>query len=242
MELAADSLERLIPEELQPGDVTGRETLRLHLERYEFAARYARGGRVLDIACGVGYGTQLLADRSAEEVALVGVDVSQAALDYARRHYGGKGIEYLTANAMEFHDPAGFDLIVSLETVEHLPAPAEFVTRLACMLRPLGVLVTSVPTTPSVDLNPHHCHDFTEGSFRRLVRPHGLRELEVLRQVQPVRLGSLLTRHEARMREVRRNIPAYYLRHPAAFGRRVWSTLTRGFAIRYLTIALQRPD
>ena len=42
MQLDAASLERLVPDELQPGDVTGEEALRISLERYGFAARYAR--------------------------------------------------------------------------------------------------------------------------------------------------------------------------------------------------------
>ena len=58
MELDAESLERIVPDELRAGERTGEETLRLSLERYEFAARVLRPGRVLDLACGVGYGTR----------------------------------------------------------------------------------------------------------------------------------------------------------------------------------------
>ena len=60
MELDADSLERLVPERLSPEDLAGQETLRLHVERYAFAAEHALPGRLLDLACGVGYGTRIL--------------------------------------------------------------------------------------------------------------------------------------------------------------------------------------
>lgn len=242
MELASDSLERLVPEQLEPGDVTGRETLRLHVERYAFAADFARGGRVLDIACGVGYGTRLLADRGAGAVSVVGVDVSEAAVAHAREHYGGAGVEFRLADAMRFEDETGFDLIVSLETIEHLPDPAGFLLRLGTLLRQGGTLVASVPTTPSVDLNPHHRHDFTEASFRRLLEPLGLEEIGALHQVQPVKVGALLLRSEARMSDLRRNLPLWYLRHPTALLRRVWSTLTRGFTNHYVTLACRRPS
>ena len=240
MEVASDSLERLVPDELAPGDVTGRETLRLHLERYEFAARHARGGRLLDIACGVGYGTALLAEKSPDAVSALGVDVSPQALTYAREHYASDAVEFRAADAMEFCDEEGFDLIVSLETIEHLPDPRGFLGRVAELLRPGGVLVASVPTTPSVDLNPHHCHDFSEASFRRLIAPLGLQEIEALRQVQPVRLRSLLLRSETRMKDLRRNLPLWYLQHPAALLLRIGSTLRHGFANHYLTLACRR--
>lgn len=240
MDLAPHSLERLIPDELEPDDVTGRETLRLHLERYEFAARQARGGRVLDMACGVGYGSRLLCDRATEPTEVIGVDISEPALDYARSHYARDGLRYRGCDAMRFEDPDGFDLIVSLETIEHLPNPAAFVRRLPNLLRPGGVLVASVPTTPSVDLNPHHTHDFSEASFRRLLAPLGLVEFDAFRQVQPVAIATILLRRETRMADLRHNLPLWYLQHPGAFARRIWTTLTHGFANHYLTLALRR--
>ena len=239
MMLDSDSLVRLVPDELASGDTTGLETLDLHLARYVFATRHARPGRLLDIACGVGYGTRLLADRSEAALSALGVDISESAIAYARERYGGGAVDYRAANAMTFEDPAGFDTIVSLETVEHLEAPEAFVARLVSMLRPEGVLVASVPTTPSVDINPHHRHDFTESSFRRLVGRHGLREIDSLRQVQRVGLGAVLHRQEARLRDVRPNLPSYYAGHPGALLRRIASTLRHGLANHYLTLTWQ---
>ena len=66
MQLDATSLERLVPDELRSGDVTGEEALRISLERYGFAAQHARPGRLLDLACGVGYGTRFLTDHAAQ--------------------------------------------------------------------------------------------------------------------------------------------------------------------------------
>jgi SAM-dependent methyltransferase len=240
VELDADSLERIVPDELRPGDTTGEETLRLSTERYEFAARVMRPGRLLDIACGVGYGTRILTDRKAETDAL-GVDLSQGAIAYAKRSYANERTRYLAADAMRFHDADGFDTIVSIETIEHLRDPAGFVERLLSMLRPGGIVVGSVPTTPSVDANPHHLHDFTERSFRRLFSQHGLVEVDSLRQDQPFDLLSVLTRSEARMKGVRRNLTAYYLAHPRALARRALATLRHGFRNRYLTVAWRAP-
>jgi SAM-dependent methyltransferase len=231
------SLERLVPDALDACDATGAATLELHLDRYRFAARHLQPGRVLDLACGVGYGTRFLAERANAETRLVGVDVSAEAVDYARRHYDASNIEFVVSDAAAFEDPQGFETIVCLETVEHVEDPAALVAHLVGLLRPGGVLVASVPTTPSVDVNPHHRHDFSERSFRKLVACHRLREFDRLRQVQPVAPGSVLRRSEARMRDVRPNLLAWYAANPSSFCRRVAATVRYGFANRYLTLA-----
>ena len=240
MPLNSNSLERLVPDRLSPDDVTGRETLELHLERYRFAARHARAGRLLDIACGVGYGTRLLRDESQQVRSALGVDLSEECVAYARERYGCDGVEFRTGDAMEFEDPEGFDTIVSLETVEHVPHPAKLCDDRVSVLRPEGILVAAVPTTPSVDVNPHHLNDFTEKSFRRLVAGQPLEERDCLRQVQPFGMTRTLRRGEARLAELRPNLLRYYALHPGAAFRRLASTVRLGFVNCYITIAWQR--
>jgi 2-polyprenyl-3-methyl-5-hydroxy-6-metoxy-1,4-benzoquinol methylase len=237
----ADTLERLVPDDLKVGETSGYDTLQLHLERYEFAAGYASAGRLLDIACGVGYGTRLLADRCGMVTEAVGVDLSQHAIAYAKEHYADSRTGFCVADAMTFDDAAGFDTIVSLETIEHLPDPEGFVRRLVHLLRPGGFMIASAPTTPSVDANPHHLHDFTESSFRQLFQHHGFVERNSLLQVQRFALTAVLSRQEQRMRQVRRHLLAYYLMHPASLLRRLASTLRYGFVNRYRTIVWQAP-
>ncbi len=240
MQLDAASLERLVPDELRPGDVTGEEALRISLERYRFAAQRARPGRLLDIACGVGYGTRHLTDHAERLTGALGVDLSDAAIAYANERYANDRTQFRVCDAMRFEDSEGFDTIVSIETIEHLPDPEGFVEHLVGLLRPGGHLVGSVPITPSVDANPHHLHDFTDRSFRSLVGRHGLEAFDDLVQDQPFGLRAVLTRSEARLANVRRNLPAWYLRHPGSLLRRVSSTLRHGFVNRYLTVAWRR--
>lgn len=237
MPLDARSLERLVPEELRPGDVTGAEALRIGEERYRFAARHARPGRLLDLACGVGYGTRILAEEAPVELTALGVDVDPEAIAHARARYAHPRLRFEVADAMAFEDPEGFDTVVSIETLEHVPDPAALAERLVRLLRPGGVLVASVPVTPSVDANPHHLHDFSERSFRRLFEPHGLDEIAAFRQVQPWSPLAILRRSEPRLEDVRKNLPAWYLRHPDSLARRLWSTFRDGFNNKYLTVA-----
>ena len=202
MVLSSNSLERLVPDHLSPIDVTGRETLELHLERYRFAAHHARAGRLLDIACGVGYGTRLLRDESPRVDLALGVDLCEKSVAYARERYGRDGVEYRVGDAVQFQDSEGFDTIVCLETAEHLPCPAILLDNLVSLLRPTGVLVASVPTTPSVDVNPHHLQDFTESSFRHLFAQRPLAERAHLRQVQPFGVTGILTDRPSVLRDL----------------------------------------
>ncbi|MAE97410.1 MAG: SAM-dependent methyltransferase [Deltaproteobacteria bacterium] len=236
MDPSTDSLERLVPEALDADDSTGLDTLALHLARYEFAARFARSGaRILDMACGVGYGTRLLADRSSGSA--LGVDLSEEAISHARRSYAREGVDFAVADALEFGEPAGYDLVVSLETVEHVDDPVRLMRRLLELVRPGGVLVASVPTTPSTDVNPHHQSDFTRASFRAMLRDTPAREIDQLFQVQRVPIGGVLMRSEKRMADMRPNLLAYYATHPGSLLRRLASTLRHGFANHYLTLA-----
>jgi 2-polyprenyl-3-methyl-5-hydroxy-6-metoxy-1,4-benzoquinol methylase len=235
------SLERIVPDQLAEDDAFSRETLDLHLERYRFAAGHARPGRLLDMACGVGYGTDCLLAAAPDRIReVVAVDVDEEAIGYARRRYGRPGVSFIAADATGFTDDDGFDTIVSLETVEHLPDPQGFLARLAGLLRPEGVLVASVPTTPSVDVNPYHRTDFTAASFVRMLAAKGLSVRDRLVQVQPYGLRGTLFRKQERMQDLRGNLVGYYALHPLAAGRRILATLRYGFTNRYLTVSAAR--
>ncbi|MBV8570071.1 MAG: class I SAM-dependent methyltransferase [Acidobacteriaceae bacterium] len=240
MALNPASLERIIPEMLESAGTTGQPTLALHLSRYEFAARHMQPGRVLDIACGVGYGTKLLATRADSIRLAIGVDISADAIDYARARYAHDRIKFVEADALEFSDSVGFENIVSLETIEHVPDPHALLAHLVRLLRPNGTLIGSVPITPTVDVNPHHLTDFTAASFRRLGRRLGLLELDALIQDQVYDPVAVLTKKERRLTGMRGNLPAYYIANPGRLWARIYSTLRHGFKTRNLTLVWKK--
>ncbi len=223
------------------GDALDRETLKLHLERYEWAARFAKERRALDLACGVGYGSALLAKASAQDV--LGVDRDADAVAYARERYAAPGLSFELHDAFNFHPETTFGLVVCLETIEHVSEPARLVERLACLLAPGGTFVGSVPITVLTDVNPFHLHDFTERDFVGLVRAAGLIPRERLIQIQrfsPSRVlehGHVGTRRFA----LRPQLFRHYATFPGLAVRRVLETLRYGFCNRYLVLAADKP-
>lgn len=240
MALDSGSLERIIPSMLDATGATGEETLQLHLARYQFAAHHLQPGRVLDIACGVGYGTMLLSTRRDIVQSATGVDLAADAIEYAKRCYAQDNVDFVESDALAFHDSSGFENIVSLETIEHVPDPRALLAHLVTLLKPNGILTGSVPVTPSVDANPHHLTDFTAASFRRMGKELGLVEVDSLYQNQVYDPVAILRGKEKRSGGIRRNLPAYYAANPRRLWARIFSTLRYGFTNRYLTVTWRK--
>lgn len=143
------------------------ERTELHLRRYEFAARLAPGARVIDAACGTGYGSHLLRVQGGA-ARVVGVDLDRRAIDYATRRFGMDGVSFKSASATETGLPdASFDLATSFETVEHVVDAAGLLDEFWRLLRPGGTLVLSTPNDSG--LTKHHVHSFTRESLAALV-------------------------------------------------------------------------
>lgn len=138
----APGLEPVGGDRITPGHTPTRIWLH-HAKRYRFAAGFAAGATTLDLGCGVGYGTRMLA-RSARRV--VGVDLARPALEYAARVYGSPRTEFLTADARRLPVADGaFDLAVCFEMIEHVEDHAAVLDQAARALRPEGRLVVSTP-------------------------------------------------------------------------------------------------
>jgi 2-polyprenyl-3-methyl-5-hydroxy-6-metoxy-1,4-benzoquinol methylase len=235
-----DTLERIVPPELDRLGATGHATYDLHIQRYLFASNHLRGSTVLDIACGVGYGTRRLIDNCPNITQAHGVDISASAIAYAQEHYRDQRIKHFCQDAFSFRGLGVYDTIVSLETVEHVAQPRAFLAYLTSLLRQGGVLVASVPTTPSMDGNPHHRTDFTEKSIRRLGSIVGLREIAFLRQTQPFNIRAVTSGTERRLERTWADLLRFYATHPQKIALRAWASLRYGFVNRYVTIAWEK--
>ncbi len=136
-----------------------------HWHRYAFARRHAAAKRVLDAACGEGYGSATLAGVAAT---VTGIDVDAAAVAHARAQYAAlPNIRFETGSAASLPFPdASFDMVVSFETIEHLPRADQprMLAEFARVLARDGVLILSAPNPAEYSVardyrNPFHQHE-----------------------------------------------------------------------------------
>ena len=163
---------------MPPLELTGERTLpdvpeenywyRRHLAVYEWIARRCAGLRVADLACGEGYGSDLLAGPAAQ---VVGVDANPQAFEHARLRYRRPNLRFERALVEEFSEPQ--DAIVFLQTIEHVSRPGELLRRFAA-LAPLSYVSTpnrltlAAPGAAKSD-NPWHLREYTLAEYRELL-------------------------------------------------------------------------
>ena len=133
---------------------------------------------MLDVACGEGYGSALLAEAAAH---VTGVDIDATTLAHARATYAGRAnVQFVegSATALPVAD-ASVDAVVSFETIEHLEAPDQprMLAEFARVLTRDGVLMLSSPNRPEYSearnyVNPFHLHELDRDELAQLLEPH----------------------------------------------------------------------
>lgn len=252
MKPSALSLERIYPKNLETSNPTEQQTLDEHYGRYQFAAAHLHGHRILDMACGCGYGTYLMAKAHPDKT-FVGVDIDADAVAYANQHYVSDNLIFVCHDAMTFSGRVladgdtvtKFDSVVSLETIEHVAEPEALVANHLAQLNPGGRVIASVPTTPTCDGNPHHLHDFSEKSFRSLFAANGYRVKDDLVFLQTQRwsvegIFSSKKSVDVRSQGVGNNVLKYYRKHPTALFSRIHAMMKYGFCNRYQTCVFEK--
>ncbi len=140
--------------------------------RYAWANRFCRGKKVLEIPCGMGWGTSLLT--RARYVA--GVDVAAEAVQEARRRYAGKNREFVVGSMQALHfKKETFDIVICLEGIEHVDRETaeRFLREAYRTLKPGGLLLVSSPrhATKEHSGNPYHIVEYTLQELTAMIEP-----------------------------------------------------------------------
>jgi len=163
-----------------PLELTGERTLpdvpaenywfRRHLAVYDWIARRCSGLAVVDMACGEGYGTDVLARRAAR---VTGVDANPEAHEHARLKYTRPGVAFVRELVEKYSEPC--DALVFLQTIEHVQEPERVLTHFRDILRPGGVayvttpnVLTLAPPGAQKSDNPWHVREYRAAEFRAL--------------------------------------------------------------------------
>ena len=143
-----------------------------HLHRYAMAKDFAAGKVVLDIACGEGYGSAVLAGAAAR---VYGVDIAPDAIAHAKAKYQRPNVEFLTGRCADIPLADGaVDLVVSFETIEHHTEHKEMFAEIKRVLRPGGLMIMSSPdkleyTERANHANAYHVKELYAEEFQQLV-------------------------------------------------------------------------
>lgn len=147
-----------------------------HWHRYSVMLRAARGRRVLDAACGEGYGSWLLANSATE---VIGIDVDGTAIEHAVARYAMRpNLRYIQASCTALPLATGsLDLIVSFETIEHLDAQEAMLSEFRRVLAPSGALVLSSPNKAIYSeetgyANEFHVRELTRDELATMLLAH----------------------------------------------------------------------
>jgi SAM-dependent methyltransferase len=177
-------LQRDQPEGVPPLALTGERTLpdvpeenywfRRHLVVYDWIAERVGGLRVVDMACGEGYGSDVLARTAAQ---VVGVDANPEAHEHAAARYTRDGLSFARDLVETYDEPC--DAVVFLQTIEHVQNPDEVLERFKALSGPDGVVYLSTPNVLTLapegaekSENPWHVKEYRPEEFRALCERH----------------------------------------------------------------------
>ncbi|HEY7256450.1 MAG TPA: class I SAM-dependent methyltransferase [Solirubrobacterales bacterium] len=182
--MEAEFLQENQPPGVPPLPLTGERTLpdvpeenywfRRHLAVYEWIAERVAGKRVVDMACGEGYGSHLLA---ASAASVVGVDANPKAHEHARLRYVRPNLRFERELVESFSEPC--EAVAFLQTIEHVEDAGAILDHFRSMLEPRGVayvstpnLLTLAPPGAEKSDNPWHVHEYRADEFGALCRDH----------------------------------------------------------------------
>lgn len=182
--MESEYLQRNQPPGVPPLPLTGERTLpdvpeenywfRRHLVVYEWIAQRVAGKRVVDMACGEGYGSDVLAGSAAS---VVGVDANPEAHEHARLRYPRPNLRFERDLVESFSEPS--DAVVFLQTIEHVQDPGAILEHFKSMLAPGGVafvstpnLLTLAPPGAEKSDNPWHVKEYRAEEFQELCEAH----------------------------------------------------------------------
>lgn len=140
-------------------------------ERYKFCNKYIKKKVVLDIPCGVGWGTSLL--KNANYV--IGVDISREAIQYAQEYYGNNKRKFIVSDmkSIPLIDNS-IDVALCLEGIEHVSREVGriFMIELKRVIKKNGLLIITCPIIDEFGKstnNPFHLYEYPEKEFIELL-------------------------------------------------------------------------
>ena len=159
----SETVERVVP-----GELSWEEFGLEHQQRYEFFNSFYSGKKILDAACGSGYGSFHISNSGASSV--LGLDISDESISFAKKKYTNPNLEFRKADCSDLRIlNQKFDTIVSFETLEHLNDPHLFIKSASEILNPGGFFICSTPNKMRLSgaghMNQFHLNELNYTDF-----------------------------------------------------------------------------
>jgi 2-polyprenyl-3-methyl-5-hydroxy-6-metoxy-1,4-benzoquinol methylase len=160
--------ERIVPEASNCEPHFAEKMRQEHICRYYFAAQLVQGKNVLDVGCGVGYGSRILADHNAARVEAFDIDIE--AVSHARKYYCRENIVFHRASAEEFDLGEGvFDVVVCFELIEHVSCQESVLRMIRRALKSDGVVFISTPRNLERKRSEFHVNELNLNEFLDII-------------------------------------------------------------------------
>jgi len=140
-----------------------------HLFAYDYARKFIQDKTVLDLGCSGGYGSYHLIKNGANYV--IGVDLSEERIDYAKRHYTHQNLEFkvMDGTKIEF-DNNMFDVVCSFQVIEHISDYMTYLSHVYRALKPSGIFLVSTPNGGlGQPIGPDHVKEFTSDELKHIL-------------------------------------------------------------------------
>lgn len=164
-----------------------------HLNRYEFACQHLdnlnQDSKILDLACGIGYGTLMLSKKT--KALVTGVDIELAAITHAKQHFSNDHTQFICQDAKLLDIKANSqDAVVSFETIEHVDFDQQLLEMFFKVLKPRGQLICSTPNQDVMPFDPekfeYHLKHYTNDELTGLLQNAGFQKIQLYAQHDPV--------------------------------------------------------
>lgn len=160
-----------------------------HLNRYIFASEYIKkpNSIITDAACGVGYGSYILAQNRNTKI-VQSLDISDDALSHAKKHFNDEKINFIYKDLENdnLEDLEKADYYISFETIEHLPTPEKYIEKISRLIKDDGIFIGSTPNEDIMPFNQQnflfHTRHFTQKDLIEILTNNGFNSIEFFQQ------------------------------------------------------------
>lgn len=139
----------------------------VHKKTYEFASAKIKNKKNLDIGCGNGYGSFLLANYGKSTL---GLDIDKPSIDYAKDHFPQKNLQFINSSLENFKTTKIFDSATCFQTIEHIKDTDVFIKKINSLLHKKGIVLFSTPNSQHNHVvSPYHVKEYSPEEFKKML-------------------------------------------------------------------------